>query len=147
MSSSGSETSIRALGEVVLRVRDLPTMAAFYESVLGLPVINRSDRMVFFRIAPGYAGHTQVLALFDQSIPPNHAEGRHEGLNPLESSLHHFTFAIDLENYGRERARLEALGLTVRTDEHAWVKWRSLYVRDPEGNVVELVCYDQEVGS
>jgi hypothetical protein len=40
---------------------------------------------------------------------------------------------------------LERLGLQVETAEHAWVHWRSLYVTDPEGNQVELVCYDESV--
>ena|SRR3990172_9443729 len=147
VSSTESETSIRALGEVVLRVRDLPAMTAFYEKVLGLTALRRFERSVFFRIAPSFAGHTQMLALFDQSIPPNHPEVRHDGLDALQSPLHHFAFAIGLEDYYRERVRLEGLGLTVRLDEHHWVKCRSLYIRDPEGNVIELVCYDQEVVS
>jgi catechol 2,3-dioxygenase len=36
-------------------------------------------------------------------------------------------------------------GQRVETAEHTWVHWRSLYVRDPEGNLVEFVCYDQNV--
>ena len=39
----------------------------------------------------------------------------------------------------------EALGLQVETAEDTWVRWRSLYVTDPEGNQVELVCYDSGV--
>lgn len=35
--------------------------------------------------------------------------------------------------------------LQVETTEHAWVHWRSLYVTDPDGNQVELVCYDGSV--
>jgi hypothetical protein len=34
----------------------------------------------------------------------------------------------------------------VTAAEHAWVRWRSLYVDDPEGNTVEWVCYDVSVG-
>jgi catechol-2,3-dioxygenase len=44
-----------------------------------------------------------------------------------------------------EKTRLEALGFQVTSAEHAWVHWRSLYVMDPEGNEVELVCYDTRV--
>ena len=33
------------------------------------------------------------------------------------------------------------LGLDVTTAEHAWAQWRSLYVNDPEGNVIEWVCF------
>jgi hypothetical protein len=36
-------------------------------------------------------------------------------------------------------------GNQVETAEYAWVLWRSLYVTDPEGNQVELVCYDATV--
>jgi len=28
---------------------------------------------------------------------------------------------------------------------HTWVHWRPLYVTNPEGNQVELVCYDSSV--
>lgn len=37
------------------------------------------------------------------------------------------------------------MGLQVETAERAWVHWRSLYVTNPEGNLVELVCYDASV--
>jgi hypothetical protein len=50
-----------------------------------------------------------------------------------------------LADFADERTRLEALGFQVETPEHAWVHWRSLYVADPEGNQVELVCYDASV--
>jgi catechol 2,3-dioxygenase len=57
----------------------------------------------------------------------------------------HIAFAIALEDFAAEKARLEALGVSVRTSEHAWVHWRSLYVSDPEGNLVEFVSYDEAV--
>jgi catechol 2,3-dioxygenase len=50
-----------------------------------------------------------------------------------------------LVDFDSERNRLAGLGLTVETAEHAWVQWRSLYVRDPEGNQVELVCHDPSI--
>jgi len=50
-----------------------------------------------------------------------------------------------LADFAGERKRLESLGLQVEAAEHAWVHWRSLYVRDPEGNQVQLVCYDKSV--
>jgi hypothetical protein len=50
-----------------------------------------------------------------------------------------------LEDRASEKARLESLGMAVRTSEHAWVLWRSLYLSDPEGTLVEFVCYDEAV--
>jgi catechol 2,3-dioxygenase len=35
--------------------------------------------------------------------------------------------------------------LDVETVEHTWEHYRSLYITDPEGNVVEFVCYDASV--
>jgi hypothetical protein len=61
------------------------------------------------------------------------------------STIDHIAFEIPLTDFADERKRLEALGLQVETAEHAWVRWRSLYVTDPEGNQVELVCYDGSV--
>jgi len=54
--------------------------------------------------------------------------------------------SIDLEDYEPEMKRLEGLGLDVRAAEHAWLHVRSLYFADPEGNLLELVCYDGSVG-
>jgi hypothetical protein len=59
----------------------------------------------------------------------------------------HIAFEIDLADFEPEKRRLEGLGHAVRTAEHAWVRWRSLYVTDPEGHTVELVCYDPSVGA
>jgi hypothetical protein len=97
---------------------------------------------VFFRIADRVEGHTQVLALFDQSIEPYGAEGR-AGVEPRAetSTLHHLALAISRDSYKAEMERLQDLGLDVTTAGHAWAQWRSLYVNDPEGNVVEWVCF------
>ena len=51
-------------------------------------------------------------------------------------------FTIALSDYEAEKRRLEELGLSVTTATHEWVHWRSLYLEDPDGNEVELVCYD-----
>ena len=134
------ERPIRALGEIALRVTDLETMQRFYEQVVGLELMRRTDNAVFFRIADGYGGHTQVLALFDRSSSTDY-----QGLNAATSTVDHIAFEIALADYESEKTRLESLGLTVTTAEHAWVHWRSLYVKDPEGNEVEWVCYDESV--
>ncbi len=117
-------------------------MQQFYEEVIGLELMMRSPNIVFFKIAEGYGGHTQILALFDRT-----QEAGYRGVEPATSTVtvDHFAFTILLMDFDGEKKRLEQLGLNVETAEHAWVHWRSLYVRDPEGNFVELVCYDESV--
>ena len=134
------ERPIRGLGEIALRVTDLDMMQHFYEEVIGLELMRRFEKIAFFRIADGYAGHTQILALFDRSDQPGYAAA-----DKAHSTIDHIAFSIALEHYESERQRLQKLRLEVLTDEHTWVRWRSLYVKDPEGNTVELVCYDASI--
>ena len=132
---------IRGLGEIALRVADLDLMQRFYQDVIGLQLMRRFDYAAFFKIADGCGGHTQVLALFDRTGQPDY-----QGLDSSRSTIDHIAFEIGLADFDSERKRLEALGCAPTTTEHAWVHWRSLYVDDPEGNTVELVCYDDQVG-
>ncbi|MFO7571140.1 MAG: VOC family protein [Gaiellaceae bacterium] len=134
---NGSDRRIRGLGEVSIRVNDLAAMCAFYEDVVGLKVLRREESYVFFEIAEGYGGHSQNLALFDAGS---------ETLSSNQSTLHHIALNIDLEDYESELTRLQGLGLDVRSTEHPWLQVRSLYFHDPEGNTLELVCYDEQVG-
>jgi len=133
-------TSVRGLGEIALRVSNLDAMQRFYEDVIGLPLMTRFPNSAFFKIAEGYAGHTQVLALFDRAQSPGY-----RGPDAATSTIDHLAFEIALTDFAGEQKRMEALGLQVETVEHAWVHWRSLYVTDPEGNQVELVCHDSSV--
>jgi catechol 2,3-dioxygenase-like lactoylglutathione lyase family enzyme len=131
---------IRGLGEIALRVADLNGVQRFGERAIGLELLRRFENAAFFRLADGFGGHTQVLALFDRRAQPGSA-----GLSAEKSTIDHLASEVGLADFEAERKRLEAAGLAVTTAEHAWVHWRSLYVRDPEGNTVELVCYDPSV--
>jgi catechol 2,3-dioxygenase len=131
----------KGLGEVAARVPDLDARQRFYLGVSGLELMRRFENSAFFKIADGHGGHTQIIALFDRSAEPGY-----RGLNPATTTVDHIALAIAREDFEAEKNRLEQLGLAVRTTEHAWVHWRSLYVTDPEGNELELVCYDAAVG-
>ena len=133
-------TAVRGIGEIALRVNNLDVMQKFYEEVLGLPLMTRVPNCAFFKVADGYGRHTQVLARFDRSRTRGY-----RGTDAATSTIDHIAFEMALADFADERTRLEALGLQVETAEHAWVHWRSLYVSDPEGNQVELVCYDESV--
>ena len=142
---SKSEQRVKGLSEVVLRVNDLDAMQHFYEDVVGLELMRRFPQMAFLKIAEGYNGLTQALALLDASLAPDIDVPIYRGLSPQQTTLHHFALAIELANYEAEKQRMEHLGLTVKTMEHAWAHARSLYISDPEGNVVEFVCYDASI--
>jgi catechol-2,3-dioxygenase len=138
--TKAKRTAVRGLGEVALRVSNLEAMQKFYEDAIGLPLMARFPDCAFFKIADGYDGHTQVLALFDRSQSPGY-----RGPDATTSTIDHIAFEIPLADFAGEKERLEALGLGPLTAEHAWVHWRSIYVTDPEGNEVELVCHHTNV--
>lgn len=130
------QSPIKALGEVAFRVNNLPAMKRFYQEVVGLDILGEFPSAALLKIAEDYGGHTQVLGLFDRSVP----------VGPERTTVDHVAFTIDLNDYESERQRLEGLGLEVEVQDHQWVKWRSLYFHDPEGNEVELVCFDPSLG-
>jgi catechol 2,3-dioxygenase-like lactoylglutathione lyase family enzyme len=139
-----SNRRIKGLGEVSIRVKDLDAMHRFYEDVVGLEVLAREEDYVFFKVAEGYAGHTQNLALFD-ATNRMFLENKSLELSREQTTLHHIALNISLADYESEQRRLEGLGLKVLATEHAWIHVRSLYFSDPEGNLLEFVCYDESV--
>jgi catechol 2,3-dioxygenase-like lactoylglutathione lyase family enzyme len=140
-----ADCRVKGLGEVSIRVRDLDAMHRFYEEVVGLEVLRRDESFVFFKVAEGYGGHTQNLALFEASNTM-FLDNKAMLLNPQETTLHHIALNVALEDFEAEKMRLEGLGLKVNATVHEWLHVRSLYFPDPEGNLLEFVCYDASVG-
>jgi catechol 2,3-dioxygenase-like lactoylglutathione lyase family enzyme len=125
---------IDGLLETALYVDDLPECSGFYETVLGLPVMFRSDRLVAHD-----AGRQGVLLLFrkggtsgDIATPSGTIPG-HEGDGRL-----HLAFAVAAADYEPWLRRLARHAVAI-TSEVGWSRGgKSLYFNDPAGNVVEL---------
>ena len=121
--------------ESCLYADDLPAAEAFYADVLQLtPYARAEGRHVFFRcgaamflvFAPSVTA-TAPGAVGGVPVPP------HGALGPG-----HVAFAVDDATLDAWRARLVAAGVPIEAE----IRWprggRSLYVRDPAGNSVEL---------
>jgi catechol 2,3-dioxygenase len=126
---------VKALGELALRVQDLEKMKAFYRDVVGLETYADGDYFFFFKVAEAVEGHPQILGLFD----------RDADFGEERTRLDHFAFVIDLDDYERQKRRLEGLGIEVVPRTFPNFHWRSLFFSDPEGNRVEFVSYDPSV--
>lgn len=129
------------IAEVGLRVKDLARVAAFYQDVLGLETVRAHPKHVFLKAGEldsplGRGGHPQLLVLFDRAVP----------LDITLTTLDHLAFEIPLEQYATERERLQARGLELRertwSGDYAWLRARSLFFDDPEGNTIELIAHD-----
>lgn len=139
-----SDRRVKGLGEVSILVKDLDVMRQFYEDVVGLEVLRRDESFVFFKVAEGYGGHTQNLALF-QAERRTSSEAESFQPNPEQTTLHHIALNVALEDFEAEKVRLARLGLKTNATVHEWLHVRSLYFSDPEGNTLEFVSYDETV--
>jgi catechol 2,3-dioxygenase-like lactoylglutathione lyase family enzyme len=128
------------LGEIAIRCRDYGAMVAFYRDIVGLELLaERGPGITFFRLAEGYGGHTQVLALFANDAPREGQDGPHLAAGD-GSSLHHIALAIAAKDHGAAEQWLLAHGCTATFEDFPWIGWRGLFTQDPDGNTVELVA-------
>jgi catechol 2,3-dioxygenase len=115
---------------VVLKVRDLDRSAAFYRGVLGLKEVGRlGDRMVFFSATGRNHHDLACLAMGpDAPAPPANAVG-----------LYHVALKVgdSLDELREAKATLDRHGVAIRQIRDHEVS-QSIYLDDPDGNMVEL---------
>ena len=120
--------------ETSLYATDLDAAERFYGGVLGLERVTRAgDRHVFFRCGAA------MLLVFN---PAETCKPPADGALPVPShgaqGPGHVAFAASAAELDRWRARLADAGVAIEAD-FAWPGGaRSIYVRDPAGNSVEL---------
>lgn len=125
---------LKRIIETAHYVDDLERAHAFYESVFGLKPMLQTKTLFAYDI-----GGESVLLLFLRgastqtqssqrgSIPP------HDGSGPL-----HLAFAIDPETLDAWEAKLARHGIPVE-GRMSWERGAtSLYLRDPDGHLLEL---------
>jgi glyoxylase I family protein len=116
---------VERIDHVVLRVRDLPRMVAFYEQALGFQVERRLDRINLVQMRAGASMLDLILG-----------ERPERGAN-----MDHVCFRIEPFDRAAVAARLLPLGVTVgETAERYGAEGTgsSVYFHDPEGNQIEL---------
>lgn len=127
-------TAIRGISEIVLWAHDQPAMVRFYRDVLGLAVISPPERKnpIFLQAGPGHAGVPQMIVVVQ--LPAEAA--------PFATprTLHHLALEVAPDDFDKERSRLEGLGYALRSGQHPVIPSRTMYLDDPEGNEVELIC-------
>ena len=138
----------RGLNHIDLATKDMEATRAFYEGVLGFPLV-RADLVetgdegrlqhFFFDI-----GNGQLLGFMSgedvRGYPKDFDAGINKGLG-LAQGVYHFAFDAETEqDLLRIRDHLQANGVKVRgpVDHEGWSK--SIYFRDPNGLQLE-VCH------
>ena len=138
------------LAEMVTEMSGIPDAKVFFTTsgteandaaLLLATSYRKSNQIIALRNSYHGRSFTAIAITSHRSWSPT----GYSGLNAGQTTLDHIAFAVSAKDYETERSRLEQCGLTVDTTEHAWVRWRSLYVTDPEGNRVEFVCFDDTI--
>ena len=119
---------IESLGHVVIRVGDKERAEAFYNGVLGLPIVARLEQMdmTFFSLGDHHDFAIQALGEGAQKSGENSV------------GLAHVAFKIgqSMDQLIEAKAHLDKAGIKSHPVDHEVTK--SLYFADPDGNQVEL---------
>jgi catechol 2,3-dioxygenase-like lactoylglutathione lyase family enzyme len=126
---------IRDIDHLVLRVVDLPRMERFYCEVLGCSVEKRQDAIGLIQLRAG-------VSLLDL-VPVDGPLGRAGGAAPGREgrNLDHFCFRVEPFDEAAIRAQLRRFDVEAGPVEPRYGaegEGPSIYITDPEGNVVEL---------
>ena len=126
---------IKSLDHLVLRVRDLDAMIAFYTDVLGLTVERRQEKIGLVQLRAG----TQLVDL----VAADGLLGRMGGAAPGREgrNLDHFCLNVEDFDLAAVTAHLQAHGVKVGDSGlryGAGGEGLSVYLADPEGNGLEL---------
>lgn len=121
---------ITKIKETCLYVADLDRCELFYTQVLGLERIARTDgRHVFFRVGQ------EVLLCFIAATTRQPSEKAPHGA----AGVQHVAFEVPAVEYDAWKARLQVAGVAVVEETHWRPGVRSVYFRDPDGHMLELV--------
>jgi catechol 2,3-dioxygenase-like lactoylglutathione lyase family enzyme len=126
---------LEGIDHIVLRIRDKPRMLAFYVDVLGCAVDRDRPELGLTHLRAG----RDLIDLVTLDGPL----GRAGGADPGEDGRNLDHFCLRVRGFAAEaiRRHLEAHGVAVVDEGErygATGDGYSLYVRDPEGNTVEL---------
>ena len=120
---------IKAIGHLVLKVRDLERSAAFYRDVLGMKEVMRYRGMMAFFSFSSNHHDLGLLQLGPQAELPD----------PHSIGLYHVAFKVgdSLDELRECKAHLEKHGVQlIGMSDHGVSQ--SLYLTDPDGNEIEL---------
>jgi len=126
---------IREIDHLVLRVADLDRMLRFYCDALGCTVERRRDEIGLIQLRAGRS----IIDL----VPVDGKLGRAGGAAPAKEArnLDHFCLRVEPFDEPGIRRHLEAFGIAVAPVASRYGAegvGPSVYVTDPEGNIVEL---------
>ena len=125
----------KGLDHVVLRVSDIERSIAFYRDVLGCPVERRLEEFGLVQLRAG----DSLVDLVDVASPLGKAGG--DELDPSARNMDHFALTLSSFDEASIRAHLARFEIEAGETSRRYGAegfGPSIYLRDPDGNTVEL---------
>jgi glyoxylase I family protein len=126
---------LRKIDHVVLRIADIEKSLHFYRDVLGCPLDKIQDKIGLYQVRAG-------ASLIDL-IPLNEPLGSLGGAGPAREgrNLDHFALQVAPFDEAKIRAHLAANEIEIADSGQRYGAegtGPSIYIKDPDGNTVEL---------
>ena len=127
--------NVTGILETALHVEDVARSREFYQDIFGFAVLQGDDRFCALNVADKQVlllfkkgGSTEPIAVPGGIIPPHGGDGRL-----------HFAFSVPAADLAAWEARLRHHGLAIESRVHWERGGDSIYFRDPDGHLAELV--------
>lgn len=132
---SHNPIEVKALDHIVLRTSNLDAMLHFYRDILGCPVERELAELGLTQLRAG-------TALIDV-VTVDSELGKLGGEPPVQNGRNIDHFCLQLAPFAESELRQYLLSHDIKTEDFskrygAQGFGRSIYINDPEGNVVEL---------
>jgi catechol 2,3-dioxygenase-like lactoylglutathione lyase family enzyme len=130
-----SRPALEGVVETCLYVEDVEVSRDFYVEVFGFEPLGGNERIQPLAVKPG-----QVLILFKRGGTPNPIPVANGFIPPHDGNgEQHFAFGVARESFVDWKSWLDGLNIAVESE----IDWpqggRSLYFRDPDRLLVELI--------
>jgi catechol 2,3-dioxygenase-like lactoylglutathione lyase family enzyme len=135
MIEQAESESIRTKGflHITIGVTDLDVATAFYQEILGCELVRRNPIMSFMKTGEDFF----VLTKTGVHVPPNP-----DGPPAPGNTLFHHAMLIDPKHYDRAVSYLSTQGIAYHectaAGHSTFPGRRHVYIKDPDGNSIEL---------
>ena len=126
--------SVQGIVETCINVSDVDRAGEFYQSLFGFEMMKADHRFCAFRVGQDVlllfakAGSEKPTKVSGGMIPPHDTQG-----------AGHFAFAIPHDVLDHWRVRLREKEIKIESEVHWELGGASLYFRDLDNNLLELV--------
>ncbi len=131
--TKGTPIQLDGINHFALNVRNMDLAVAFYNGILGFPVINRTETRGGLKHVEVDAGNV-AIALFESPELDLTAAQK----TMTEDGYLHFAFGAPYDRFDATLQALKEGGVEMDGEPRDWGNGISIYFHDPDGHQIEI---------